>query len=77
MMLTPFGDGYRATFVSGNDTWLGIATDFARYLAIAFRIPSRDIPSVNIFERQRGGSLAGFWQNFDNPKEGEETATRR
>ena len=75
LSLTPFGDGYRATFVSGNETWSGVATDFAGYLAIAYRAGS--IPNVSIFELQRNGSLVGYWQDYDSQKEGQETATKR
>ncbi|MDX2007136.1 MAG: hypothetical protein SFU83_18000 [Meiothermus sp.] len=75
LSLTPFGDGYKATFVSGNETWNGVASDFAGYLAVSFN--AGNVPSVNIYELQRNGSLVGYWQDFDSQKEGQETATKR
>jgi hypothetical protein len=38
---------------------------------------SGDIPTVTIFERKADGSLEGYWQDYDNQKEGSETAVRR
>jgi hypothetical protein len=75
MVLTAYGDGYRVAFVSGNESWIGVATDIGNFLAVAYK--SGDIPTVTIFERKADGSLEGYWQDYDNQKEGSETAVRR
>lgn len=74
MNVSPFGDGYRVEFVSGQNIWRGIANDIGRYLAISYQAGS--IPSINIFERtDNGSSLRGYWQDYNNSKEGTENAT--
>lgn len=74
MVLSAFGDGYRVTFVSGRNTWRGVANDIGQYLAISYEAGA--IPSINIFARGDGNTLRGYWQDYDNTKEGTEIATR-
>lgn len=74
MTLVPFGDGYKASISSGNNTWTGIATDIANYLSVS--IKAGNIPSVNIYELKSDGSLIGFWQDYNNQKEGQEVLSR-
>ena len=74
MTVSAFGDGYRVEFVSGRNIWRGIANDIGRYLAISYQAGS--IPTISIFERTDNGSgLRGYWQDYDNSKEGTEIAT--
>ena len=75
MVLTAYGDGYRVAFVSGNESWIGVATDIGNFLAVSYK--SGDVPTVSIFERKANGSLMGYWQDYDNQKEGAETAVKR
>jgi hypothetical protein len=76
MILTSFGDGYRASFVQNGLAWRGIASYIGANLAIAWN--DNNQPQVSIFAgNPRGGDLTGYWQDYNNPKEGQETATRR
>jgi hypothetical protein len=75
MVLTAFGDGYRVAFVSGNESWIGVATDIGNFLVVAYK--AGDTPTVSIFERKADGSLSGYWQDYTDQKEGSETAVRR
>ena len=76
MILSSYGDGYRAAFASGGTTWRGIANYIGSNLAIAWL--ASDIPSVTIFTgNPRTGDLTGYWQDYNSTKEGTETATYR
>ncbi|MEY4531451.1 MAG: hypothetical protein RLZZ156_2172, partial [Deinococcota bacterium] len=76
MILTTYGDGYRASFASGGVSLRGIANYIGNNLAIAWL--TGDIPSVSIFTgNPRTGDLSGYWQDYNSTKEGTETATWR
>ncbi|MFN3267273.1 MAG: hypothetical protein ACK41E_10610, partial [Deinococcales bacterium] len=76
MILSSYGDGYRASFSSGGNTWRGIANYIGNNLAIAWN--SGGVASVNIYTgNPRTGDLSGFWQDYNSQKEGTETATLR
>lgn len=73
MTLSIFGDGYRVLFVSGKNTWRGIANDIGKYLAVSYQAGL--VPSINIFERtDNGNTLRGYWQEYNDTKEGIEVA---
>ncbi len=74
MALTNYGDGYRASYVSGTTTWRGIASYIGKYLAISWQAGNN--VQVSIFEgNPRTGDLKGYWQDYNSLKEGAETAT--
>jgi hypothetical protein len=76
MVLSSYGDGYRASFASGSNTFRGIANYIGNNLAIAWN--SNGVASVSIFTgNPRTGDLTGFWQDYNSLKEGSETATLR
>jgi hypothetical protein len=76
MILSSYGDGYRAAFASGGATWRGIANYIGSNLAVAWL--AGDIPSVSIFTgNPRTGDLKGYWQDYNSLKEGSEIATWR
>jgi hypothetical protein len=76
MILSTYGDGYRASFASGGTTWRGIANYIGSNLAIAWN--AGDVSSVTIYTgNPRTGDLRGFWQDYNSLKEGSETATWR
>ena len=76
MILTTYGDGYRASFASGGVALRGIANYIGNNLAIAWL--NGNIPSVTIFTgNPRTGDLSGYWQDYNSLKEGTETATWR
>lgn len=76
MILSAYGDGYRASFSSGGTVWRGIGSYIGNYLALAWNF--NGVASVTIYAGDPNtGTLSGYWQNYDEPKEGTETATRR
>ena len=76
MVVSPYGDGYRVTQTYADGTvWRGIGNDIADYFAVAYMANSG--PTVQIYQRDRSNALNGFWQSYNNTKEGQETATRR
>jgi hypothetical protein len=44
-------------------------------LAAAFLYDT--VPGITLYRVTAGNTLSGYWQDFDNDKEGTETATRR
>ncbi len=76
MVLSSFGDGYRATYVSGGNTWRGIASYIGKYLAISWN--SAGAPGITLFEgNPASGDMSGFDMDYNTPKESLEVATRR
>jgi hypothetical protein len=76
MVLSSYGDGYRASFASGGSTWRGIANYIGNNLAIAWA--TGNDPMVSIFTgNPRTGDMAGYWKSYSALKEGQETATLR
>ena len=76
MILSTYGDGYRASYASGGQTWSGIANYIGSNLAIAWS--DGDEAQVSIFQgNPRTGDLKGYWQNYSGLKEGQEIATLR
>jgi len=76
MLVATFGDGYRVTQTYSDGTvWRGVGNDIANYFVVAYQ--TNDGPSVQIYQRDRSGTLAGYWQNYSNLREGTETAVRR
>lgn len=76
MILTSYGDGYRASFASGGSSWRGIANYIGNNLAIAWN--NGGVPQVTIYTgNPRSGDLTGFWMDYNTLKEGTEAATLR
>jgi hypothetical protein len=76
MIISAYGDGYRVTQTYSDGTvWRGVGNDIANYFVVAYQ--TNDGPSVQIYQRDRSGTLAGYWQNYSNLREGTETAVRR
>ncbi len=74
MVVSDYGAGYRVRFTSGGTTWRGIATYIGSNLSIAYQ--AGGIPQVSIFVgNPTTGDLKGYYQDYDNTKEGAETAT--
>jgi len=76
MVVETFGDGYRVTQTYSDGTvWRGVGNDIADYFAVAYL--TNNGPSVQIYQRDSSGTLLGYWQNYNNLREGKETAVRR
>jgi hypothetical protein len=72
VIVTDYGDGYRANYGDGET---GIASDFGTSIAIASQ--NRGVPTVTILKIVNASQLTGFWQEYTNSKEGQETWTER
>ena len=72
VIVTDYGDGYRANYGDGET---GIASDFGTSIAIASE--NRGVPTVTILKIVNASQLTGFWQEYTNNKEGQETWTER
>lgn len=76
MVVSRYGDGYRVTATFGDGSvWRGIATDIGGNFAVAYQTSTG--PSVQIYQVDRSGALNGYWQHFNEPREGQEIAVRR
>lgn len=73
MTIAPYGDGYRLAQRFGDETYRGIATDIGDNLGVA--LLSGGKPQVTIYRVTSGNTMTGFWQDYDNQKEGTEEAT--
>ena len=73
MTIASYGDGYRLTQKIGDETYRGIGTDVGDNLAGAYISGGK--PSVTIYRVTSGNTMTGFWQDYDNQKEGTEAAT--
>jgi hypothetical protein len=72
VLVTDYGDGYRVNYGNGDT---GIASDVGTSIAIASQ--DKGIPIVTLLKIINGSQLEGFWQNYNNIKEGQETWTER
>jgi hypothetical protein len=72
VLVTDYGDGYRVNYGNGDT---GIASDVGTSIAIASQ--DKGIPIVTLLKIINGSQLEGFWQNYNNSKEGAETWTER
>ncbi len=76
MAVSAYGDGYRVTQTFADGTvWRGVGNDIADYFAVSYQTSTG--PSVQIYQRDRSNNLKGYWQNYGDSKEGQETAIRR
>jgi hypothetical protein len=73
MTMTEFGNGYRVTQNLDGTIFRGIASPVGDYLAVSFLLDGGR-PGVNIYAVTAANTLSGYWQDYDNPKEGTETA---
>lgn len=73
MAIAEFGDGYRVTQTFSDGTvYRGIGNDMGNYLTVAYQWGN--VPSISIYKITQSNALEGFWQDYDNDKEGSETA---
>jgi hypothetical protein len=72
VLVTDYGDGYRVNYGNGDT---GIASDVGTSIAIASQ--DKGIPIVTLLKIINGSQLEGFWQNYNNTKEGTETWTEK
>ncbi len=75
VVVTAFGDGYKATVTSGGGSSSGIGKTIGNYLAFAFN--SAGTPIIGLYENKGAGKLKGIWQSFNNSKEGAEELTKQ
>ena len=72
VVVTDYGDGYRVDYGEGET---GIANDLGTSIAIASQ--DKGIPIVTLLKIINGSQLEGYWQNYNNTKEGQETWTEK
>jgi hypothetical protein len=72
VLVSDYGDGYRVNYGNGDT---GIASDVGTSIAIASQ--DKGIPIVTLLKIINGSQLEGYWQNYNNTKEGQETWTER
>jgi hypothetical protein len=70
--VSDYGDGYRVNYGSGDT---GIASDIGTSIAIASQ--GKGIPTVTLLKIINGSQLEGYWQNYNESKEGQETWTEK
>ncbi len=71
-IVTDYGDGYRVNYSDGET---GIANDIGTSIAIASQ--DKGIPAVTLLKIINGSQLNGFWQSYNNLKEGQEAWTQK
>jgi hypothetical protein len=77
MILSKYGNGYRASFSGDGTVGTGIASIIGKNIAISWNFKD-NLPNISIFEANAAtGEMIGYWQRFDDKKEGSEVATRR
>jgi hypothetical protein len=72
VMVSDYGDGYRVNYGSGDT---GIASDLGTSIAIASQ--DKGIPIVTLLKIINGSQLEGYWQNYNDIKEGTEVWTEK
>ncbi len=71
VVVTDYGDGYRVDYGEGET---GIANDLGTSIAIASQ--NRGIPTVTLLKIINDAQLSGYWQDYNDTKEGTETWTQ-
>ena len=72
VLVSDYGDGYRVNYGNGDT---GIASDIGTSIAIASQ--DKGIPIVTLLKIINDSQLEGYWQNYNNSKEGQETWTEK
>jgi hypothetical protein len=72
VLVSDYGDGYRVNYGNGDT---GIASDVGTSIAIASQ--DKGVPIVTLLKIINGSQLEGYWQNYNNTKEGQETWTEK
>ena len=73
MTVTTYGDGYRISQTIGTSTFTGVANDINDFLATAVIVGGQ--PIIAFYQVTAANKLSGFWQDFNSPKTGTESAT--
>ena len=70
VIVTDYGDGYRVNYDDGET---GVANDLGTTIAVGSQ--NKGIPTVTILKIVNSKQLSGYWQDYNNTKEGQETWT--
>jgi hypothetical protein len=72
VIVSDYGDGYRVNYGNGDT---GIASDLGTSIAIASQ--DKGVPTVTLLKIVNASQLNGYWQEYTNTKEGQETWTEK
>lgn len=72
VIVSDYGDGYRVNYGNGDT---GIASDLGTSIAIASQ--DKGVPTVTLLKIVNASQLNGYWQEYSNVKEGQETWTEK
>ena len=72
VLVSDYGDGYRVNYGAGDT---GNASDIGTSIAIASQ--DKGIPIVTLLKIINDSQLEGYWQNYNNDKEGKEIWTEK
>lgn len=72
VVVTDYGDGYRAAYDDGET---GIASDVGDTIAIASQF--KGIPRVSVLKIVNSRQVSGYWQDYNDKTEGKEVWTEQ